>query len=169
MAAEFELDRPGRQVITPRAQGGLGYAIPGVVGARMARPQSPVIGLCGDGSFAMSAGDLATIGRIGGPTIVILFNNGCYGWIKALQHFYHGSRYFSVDFPEALSYVQVAQGFGLRGREVVRPDDIGPALREALDYGGPSFIEIRTAPEHEVIPPVASWQRAADKAMSSSS
>ena len=169
MAAEFELDQPGRWVITPRAQGGLGYAIPGVVGARMARPQSPVIGLCGDGSFAMSAGDLATIGRVGGPTILILCNNGCYGWIKALQHFYHGARYFSVDFTEALDYVQVARGFGLRGREVVHPDAIGPALKEALDYGGPSFIEIRTAPEHEVIPPVASWQRVADKAKSSSS
>jgi acetolactate synthase-1/2/3 large subunit len=166
MAAEFELRRPGKWVISPRAQGGLGYAIPGVVGARMARPQSPIIGLCGDGSFAMSAGDLATIARVGGPTILILMNNGCYGWIKALQHFYHGARYFSVDFSEPLDYVQVAQGFGLRGREVAHPDDIRRALKEGLDHGSPFFIEVRTAPEHEVIPPVAPWQRAADRVVS---
>jgi len=161
VAAEFELSRPGRWVISPRAHGGLGYAIPGVVGARLARPELPVVGLCGDGSFAMSAGDLATIARVGGPTILILFNNGCYGWIKALQELYHGGRYFSVDFTEALSYTQVAQGFGLRGTQVTDPDQVGPALREALSYGGPCFIEIVAAPEHKVIPPVAPWQRLA--------
>jgi len=161
MAAEFEVDQPGRSVIFPRAQGGLGYAIPGVVGARLARPASPVVGLCGDGSFAMSAGDLATIARVGGPTVLILFNNGCYGWIKALQKLYHGSRYLSVDFTEPLNYVQVAEGFGLRGRRVSDLDQIGPALREAVDYGGPFFLELITVAEHEAIPPVAAWERAA--------
>jgi acetolactate synthase-1/2/3 large subunit len=161
ISAEYELRRPGRWVISPRAQGGLGYAIPGVVGARMARPNAPVVGLCGDGSFAMSAGDLATIARVGGPTILILFNNGCYGWIKALQHLYHEARYFSVDFTEPLDYVQVGRGFGLQARRVDKPNEIGSALREALGYGAPSFIEIITAPEHEVVPPVAPWQRIA--------
>lgn len=161
MAAEFELRRPGRWVISPRAQGGLGYAIPGIVGAHLAKPELPVVGLCGDGSFAMSAGDLATVARVGGPTILILFNNGCYGWIKALQKLYHGGRYFSVDFTEPLNYVQVARGFGLHGRKVSDPEEIGPALREALDFGGPFFIEMITASEHVVMPPVASWQRLA--------
>ena len=159
MAAEFELRRPGRWVISPRAQGGLGYAIPGVVGARVARPEAPVIGLCGDGSFAMSAGDLATVGRAGGPTILVLFNNGCYGWIKTLQRLYYGGRYFSVDFCEPINYLRVAEGFGLRGVQVEAPEQVGPALREALDYGGPYFIELRTASEHEMIPPVAPWER----------
>ena len=163
MAAEFELHRPGRWVISPRAQGGLGYAIPGVVGARMARPQSPVVGLCGDGSFAMSAGDLATIARVGGPTILLLFRNNSYGWIKALQKLYHGGRYFSVDFTEPLSYLQVAEGFGLRGTQVSEPHELAPALKEALRFGGPTFIEVVTAGEDEVIPPVAPWQRCVEE------
>ncbi|MBN1402324.1 MAG: thiamine pyrophosphate-binding protein, partial [Anaerolineae bacterium] len=129
VSAEYALRRPGRWVISPRAQGGLGYAIPGVVGARLAKPELPVIGLCGDGSLAMSAGDLATVARAGGPTILVLFNNGCYGWIKALQKLYHGARYLSVDFTEAIDYVQVAQGFGLRGRRVSDPEQVRPALR----------------------------------------
>jgi acetolactate synthase-1/2/3 large subunit len=160
VASELELSQPGRRVVIPRAQGGLGYAIPGVVGARMAKPEQTVFGLCGDGSFAMSAGDLATVARVGGPTVLILFNNGCYGWIKALQEFYHGSRYFSVDFVEEMSYVQVARGFGLRARQVSDPDEVGPALREAVDYGGPALIEVLVAPEHQAATPVAPWQRA---------
>jgi acetolactate synthase-1/2/3 large subunit len=163
MAAEFELNRPGRSVISPRAQGGLGYAIPGVVGARLANPTAPVVGLCGDGSFAMSAGDLATVARIGGPTVLILFNNGCYGWIKALQHLYHDARYFSVDFCEPVDYARIAEGFGLKARRIEQPDQITPALQEALDYGSPFLLEIVTAGEHEVIPPVAPWQRIAQR------
>ena len=159
LAAEFELDRAGRYTIFPRAHGGLGYAIPGVVGARLAKPESPIVGLCGDGSFAMSAGDLATITRIGGPTILILFNNGAYGWIKALQKLHHGGRYFSVDFTEPLNYRQIAEGFGLRVLEVHTPDEIAPAIQRALSHGVPCFIELATPGEHEVIPPVAEWQR----------
>lgn len=161
ISAEFELRRPGRWIISPRAQGGLGYAIPGMVGARVAKPELPVVGLCGDGSFAMSAGDLATIARVGGSAILILFNNGCYGWIKALQDLYHGGRHFSVDFTEPLDYLHVAEGFGLRGKRVSDPDEISPTLQEALSHGSPFLIEVVAAPENEVIPPVAPWQRLA--------
>ena len=160
VAAEFEQRYPGRKVVIPRAQGGLGYAIPGVVGARLARPDQAVVGLCGDGSFAMSAGDLATVARVGGPTVLILFNNGCYGWIKALQELYHGGRYYSVDFDEDVSYTDIARGFGLRSRQVSDPGEIGPALREALGHGTPALIEVLVVPEHQADTPVAPWQRA---------
>jgi acetolactate synthase-1/2/3 large subunit len=164
LAAEYELGRAGRYTIFPRAHGGLGYAIPGVVGARLAKPDWPIVGLCGDGSFAMSAGDLATMTRIGGPTILILFNNGAYGWIKALQKLHHGGRYFSVDFTEPLNYRQVAEGFGLHVLEVNTPDEVAPAIQRALGYSAPCFIEVVTPGEHEVIPPVAQWQRMATEA-----
>jgi acetolactate synthase-1/2/3 large subunit len=160
IAAAFELRQPGRRVVIPRAQGGLGYAIPGVVGARMARPDQVVIGMCGDGSFAMSAGDLATVARVGGPTVLILFNNGCYGWIKALQEYYHGGRFFSVDFDEPVSYSDVARGFGLRALQVSDPKQVGPALRDALGCGHPTLVEVLVAPEHKADVPVAPWQRA---------
>jgi acetolactate synthase-1/2/3 large subunit len=163
VAAEFELCQPGRWFISPRAQGGLGYAIPGVVGARLAHPELPIVGLVGDGSFAMMAGELATVARVGGPTVILLFNNSCYGWIKALQNLHHGSRYFSVDFTEPLDYVHVAEGFGLRASRVRDPEKVGSAIRKALDYGAPCFIELVVAPEHEALPPVAPWHRAATR------
>ncbi|MDI7275215.1 MAG: thiamine pyrophosphate-binding protein, partial [Anaerolineae bacterium] len=56
--AAYFRSREGRQVVIPRGYGGLGYAIPGVLGARLARPEATVVGLMGDGSFGMSAGDL---------------------------------------------------------------------------------------------------------------
>jgi acetolactate synthase-1/2/3 large subunit len=109
----------------------------------------------------MSAGDLVTVARVGGPTVMILFNNGCYGWIKALQKLHRGGRYHSVDLDEPIDYVQAARGFGLEGTRIDDPDAIGPAVRAALDHGGPFFIELTTASEHECVPPVAPWQRLA--------
>ncbi|MCJ7623848.1 MAG: thiamine pyrophosphate-binding protein [Anaerolineaceae bacterium] len=160
ISAGFELSQPGRRIIIPRAQGGLGYAIPGVVGARLARPDLPIVGVFGDGSFAMSAGDLATVARVGGPTILILFNNSCFGWIKTLQNINYAGRYFSVDFPEAINYVDIAKGFGLRAILIHEPDEIGPAVKNALSSGEPSFFEVKIPPQYEEIPPVAPWQKA---------
>ena len=146
----------------PRAQGGLGYAIPGVVGARLARPDLPVVGLCGDGVYSPCLpATLATVARVGGPTVLILFNNGCYGWIKALQHLYHGSRDYSVDFTEEIDYAEIARGFGLRGVQIRTPEEFGPTVKKALEGGRPSLIEVPSAPQHVEIPPVAPWQRVA--------
>ena len=66
-----------------------------------------------------------------------------------------------MDLDEPIDYVQVARGFGLDGTKVDDPDAIGPALQGALAHGGPTFIEMTTASEHETTPPVAPWQRLA--------
>ena len=166
MASYYEFQRPGRWMITPRAQGGLGYAIPGVVAAHLAKHELPVVGLCGDGSFIMSCGELATIARLGGPILLILFNNGCFGWVKALQKLYCAGRYFSVDFGKGLNYVQIAKGFGIPGEQVIDPERLAPAIQNALKLGEPYFIELITASEHDVIPPVAPWQRLVDETSS---
>lgn len=160
VAAQYVLRRVGRSMICPRAHGGLGYAIPGVVGARLARPGSAVVGICGDGSFGMSAGDLETIHRVGEPAVVIQMNNGVYGWIKMLQKLYHEERYFGVDFAPDVDYVAVARGFGLQAVRVTHPDEIGPAIKEALASPAPTFIDIPTQPETEESPPVDAWLRA---------
>ncbi len=67
LAAYHRLPRAGRWFVAPRAHGALGYSLPAVVGAALARPGSRVVGLMGDGSFAMSAGELETIARLGLP------------------------------------------------------------------------------------------------------
>nr|WP_263991858.1 thiamine pyrophosphate-dependent enzyme [Sulfolobus islandicus] len=63
--------------------GGLGYSIPASVGAYFARPNSLIFSLSGDGSFGFSAGELETIRRVNANVVIIIFNNGSYGWIRA--------------------------------------------------------------------------------------
>jgi acetolactate synthase-1/2/3 large subunit len=114
----------------------------------------------GDGSFGMSAGELETIARLGLPLTIIQFNNGCYGWIKALQELVRGAQSFGVDFGTETDYAGIARGFGLRAVQVDDPRHVEPALSEALASGVPTFVDIYTECENTEVPPVARWQRA---------
>jgi acetolactate synthase-1/2/3 large subunit len=153
----------GRYVIIPRGYGGLGYAIPGVVGAKLARPEATVVGLMGDGSFGMSAGELETISRLQLPVTILQFNNSCFGWIKTLQNLYYDARYVSVDFSSTTDHAAIARGFGLLGVRVEHPDELGPALREATQSDMPTFLDVVTESEETEIPPVHKWQESAEE------
>jgi acetolactate synthase-1/2/3 large subunit len=165
LSAQFELRRPGRTTVIPRAHGGLGYAIPGVVGAYYASPEKRIIGMTGDGSFGMSVGELETISRYGLPIVLIQCSNGSFGWIKELQHLYHGDRYFSVDF-NPVDYAAIARGFGFRAQQVTDPEDLQSALRTALADGGPYYLDVVTESPITETPPVAAWTSAeADRSL----
>ena len=156
-AAQFRTRRPGRSIVIPRAHGGLGYALPATVGAAFARPHERVVGLVGDGSFGMSGTELATIASLHLPITIILFNNGSFGWIKMLQRLYYGERYLGVDFTGKMDAAGIAEAFGIRGVRITDPDQLIPAIIEALASDEPVFIDVPTKSELEEVPPVRAW------------
>lgn len=158
IGAQYLLPNPGRWTVIPRAHGGLGYALPACVGAHYARPEARTVSLLGDGSFGMSVGELETISRLNLPITLVHFNNGCFGWIKELQHLYHDRRYFSVDF-NPVDYAAIARGFGLRSWHVSDPAELQGALQSALDHGGPAFVDVVTEAAMTETPPVHAWQQ----------
>lgn len=161
IGAQYQLAVPGRWTIIPRAHGGLGYALPAVVGAYYGAQEQGhcTIALMGDGSFGMSVGELETISRLNLPVVLIQFNNRSFGWIKELQHLYHDDRYFSVDFND-VDYPAIAQGFGLRSWRVTDPADLEHVFQMALADGGPCFIDIVSEPAITETPPVHAWLEA---------
>jgi acetolactate synthase I/II/III large subunit len=160
--AAYLRSRAGRQVVIPRGHGGLGYAIPGVVGAKLAQPNAVVVGLIGDGSFGMSAGELETIARLGLPVTLVQFNNASFGWIKVSQELFHEGRTFGVDFND-VDYVSIARGFGLDGVRVEDPGDIELVLRRAVASGRPTFIDVVTECETGEVPPVTKFVESSEK------
>jgi acetolactate synthase-1/2/3 large subunit len=146
-------------VIDPRGHGPMGYVIPAAIGVSLADPERPVLGLCGDGSFAMACGELETANRLNVPVLYVQFTNNSLGWIKMLQHLYLDQRYFSVD-PGPINYVGVAQAMGL---EALRVNDIGQlreAAREWLTHRRPMFVDVPVPDQISLPPPVAPWQAA---------
>ncbi|NIM44559.1 MAG: thiamine pyrophosphate-binding protein [Nitrososphaeria archaeon] len=155
-SAYFDVLSPGRRFVCFRSFGALGTAVPGSIGAKMAAPGKTVMGLSGDGGFTFSVGELETARRVGTDFTILVFNNGCFGWIKALQHLYHEARYMSVDFLD-VDYSRVAEAFGCRGIRVERPSEIREALHIALKSGEPTVVDIVSEPLHSELPPVSPW------------
>ena len=143
--------------IIPRAFGGLGYAIPGLVGAYFANPKARLVGLFGDGSLGMSAGELETLVRLKIPAVLIHFNNACFGWIKALQSIHTDNKFFSVDFSRH-DPALVAKGFGMASQRVTAADQLDAALEKAFAAKAPVFLDVVTESEVTELPPVMSWQ-----------
>ncbi len=155
----LKLSGNNSRFIIPRAYGGLGYAIPAVVGAHFARPDARLVALFGDGSLGMSAGELETLARLSIPAVLIHFNNGTFGWIKALQKLHCNEKYFSVDFSAGDMSV-LASAFGIRSYHVETAEALDEALNEAFTHHGPAFIDVVTLSEVAELPPVFSWQAA---------
>ena len=158
----LKLQGKGSRFIIPRSYGGLGYAIPAVVGASFARPKTRVVGLFGDGSLGMSAGEMETLVRLKIPAVLIHFNNGCFGWIKALQALHSQGKFFSVDFTPGNMAI-VAEGFGLKAFHIETPKELEEGLDEAFSVGEPVFLDVVTESLLKELPPVYSWLKAAKK------
>jgi len=155
-SAYYRLPQAGRWFVTPRAHGALGYALPAVVGAFYARKDiERVVGVMGDGSFGISAGELETIVRLSLPLTLIVLNNGSFGWIKAGQK-QRGGKYYSVDFSRT-NHARVAEAYGMRGLRVESPGELGQALGQGLTSRGPVLIDIVVQPLEECRAPVSKW------------
>ncbi len=158
----LKLVDPDSRFIIPRAYGGLGYAIPAVVGAHFARPDARLVGLFGDGSLGMSAGELETVSRLNIPAVLIHFNNSTFGWIKALQKLHCSEKYFSVDF-NANDPAKVAQGFGMKSLSIETAKELEEGMNIAFKSRKPIFLDVKTEPESDDIPPVYSWMKTQEK------
>jgi acetolactate synthase I/II/III large subunit len=156
----LKLQGDGSRLLIPRAFGGLGYAIPAVVGAAFASPGTRVVGLFGDGSLGMTAGELETLVRLNIPAVLIHFNNGSFGWIKALQALHCKGKFLSVDFTPG-DMARVAEGFGLRAFHIENPKELEKGLDEAFAARTPVFLDVVTESELSELPPVHSWLKKA--------
>jgi len=143
-AALYPFETVGRNWITPRAHGALGYTIPGLVGAHYARPDATLVGFTGDGSVGTSAGDLETLARLDLPVTVVVVNNGSFSWIEAGQR-NAGEFSFGVEF-DGVDYAGLAGNFGLSGFRVESADADEGTLREAVETEGPALVDLPTRP-----------------------
>lgn len=156
VSAHYRWPRAGRQFLTNRAHGALGYALGAAIGAHMGRPGVKTVAMMGDGSFGFCCGELETLVRLRLPITCIVVSNAAFGWIKAGQRAGFGGRYHNVDFGRT-DHAAVARAFGLAAWRVDDPDELVPALRRALAADGPTLVDVATQPLHEAAAPVSEW------------
>jgi acetolactate synthase I/II/III large subunit len=149
--AYFEQRRPGRQVLCPRGQAGLGYALPAAIGVATAAGSGGAatagrtVVLTGDGALGYAVGELATITELGLPITVVVLNNRSLGWIRWYRRITFGRGFEDNDFAD-VAYADVARGFGMHGVRVTVPAELGAALAAARRSGRPALVDVVTEP-----------------------
>jgi acetolactate synthase I/II/III large subunit len=141
--AYLEQRRPGRRVLTPRGQAGLGYALPAAIGVCHARPEQRAVVLVGDGALGYAVGELATVTEQGLPVTVVVLNNRSWGWIRWYRRITFGRGWEEEDFGD-VAFADVARGFGLAAERVTDPGRLGATLRAALEAPGPALLDVVT-------------------------
>jgi acetolactate synthase-1/2/3 large subunit len=139
----LEQRRPGRRVLCPRGQAGLGYAVPAAIGVAAAGAARRIVALTGDGALGYAAGELATVSEQRLPVTIVVLNNRSWGWIRWYRRITFGRGWEDEDFSD-VAFADVATAFGLAGRRVTEPAQLGPALRAAQAGLGPALLDVRT-------------------------
>jgi acetolactate synthase-1/2/3 large subunit len=124
------------------ASGAMGFGLPSAIGAKMARPGTPVVSLSGDGGFAMTMSELETAVRYGADVVAIVLDNARQGTIRMHQEAQFPGRVIATELGTT-DLASVARGLGLGGYLVQDRSDFEPALRSALSSGRPSVIQVR--------------------------
>jgi acetolactate synthase-1/2/3 large subunit len=136
----FPVYRP-RTYLSPGYQGTLGWGLPAGIGARVARPESPVVVVSGDGGFLFNVQELATAVQHGIAVIVVVFNDGAYGNVRRTQVEEFGNRTIASDLRNP-DFVRLAESFGASGLRVNTPEELFGALRGAIAAAVPTVIEV---------------------------
>ena len=128
--------------------GGIGWGLPATMGAALAFPDRPVLGVIGDGSAMYSIQGLWTAARYGLRSIFVICNNSQYLILKRRLHAYNGpaskaQTYIGIDLhAPAIQFTGLARSLGVHAERVERPADLQQALKEALQRQGPTLIDV---------------------------
>jgi acetolactate synthase-1/2/3 large subunit len=125
----------------PTGFGTLGYALPAAVGAGVAAPDRPVVALSGDGGFQFSLQELGTASALGRAIVVIVFDNGGYGEIRAEMEARPGRAPLGVDL-ESPDLVHLAAAYGQHGVVADSPGTLAASLTEALSRPCVTLVQV---------------------------
>jgi len=156
-AQHYRYDHPNI-LISSGGLGTMGFGLPAAVGVQVARPDSTVWCLDGDGSFQMTIQELATIAQERLPVKVAIFNNGYLGMVRQWQELFYGKRYVATPLAGP-DFIKVADAYGIAGARATRRDEVTSVVRQAMSEPGPFVIDFQVEPEENVypmIPPGAS-------------
>ena len=167
-AAQFyRFDEP-RRWINSGGLGTMGVGIPYAMGIKLAKPDSEVFCITGEGSVQMCIQELSTCLQYNTPIKIVSLNNRYLGMVRQWQQFdYEGS--YSHSYMDALpDFVKLAEAYGHVGMLIEKPEDVEPALREARKLKDRTvFMDFRTDPTENVFPMVQAGKGISERLLGS--
>jgi acetolactate synthase I/II/III large subunit len=152
--AQYYKHEHPRSLITSGGLGTMGFALPAGIGAKVARPESDVWVLAGDGGFQMTMSELATIVQEKLKVNIAVINNGYLGMVRQWQEFFYERNYEATPLLSP-NFVKLAEAYGIRSAVVKQRSEVVPAVRAARAHDGPVLIDFQVEQEDSVYPMVA--------------
>ena len=154
-AAQYYRFEEPRRWINSGGLGTMGVGLPFAMGIKLAKPESDVFCITGEGSIQMCIQELSTCLQYNTPVKIVSLNNRYLGMVRQWQEIQYGGRY-SHSYMDALpDFVKLAEAYGHVGLLVEKPGDVEGALREAIKLTDRTvFLDVRTDPTENVWPMV---------------
>ncbi|MEM8708690.1 MAG: thiamine pyrophosphate-dependent enzyme, partial [Actinomycetota bacterium] len=126
--------------------GTMGYGLPAAIAAKAAHPDRTVVCFAGDGDLQMTIQELGTARQAGLEPIVLVFDNGMYGTIRAHQERAYPERISGTPILNP-DFVQIAHAYGMHAERVERTGEFGPAFERAMASSTGALLHLVMPPE----------------------
>ncbi len=151
-ARYYKFSNPN-SLVTSGGMGTMGFGLPAGVGAKIGRPDKPVICFVGDGGFQMTIQELGTIMQYNVPVKVVVLNNNYLGMVRQWQDMFFDKRYASTELINP-DFVKIADAYGIHGKKVLMREELDSSLKEMLASAEPFVLEVAIEKEANVFPMV---------------
>jgi acetolactate synthase-1/2/3 large subunit len=143
-----------RTFISSGGLGTMGFGFPAAIGAKVARQDVPVVDIAGDGSFLMTAQDLACSITEEIPVIVLIINNTMLGMVAQWQRLFYNRRYSATELKGIPDFVKFSQAFGAEGVRLESLKDLPKIIKRAINCDVSTVIDVPVSPEANLFPMV---------------
>ncbi len=151
-----------RGFITSGGLGAMGFALPAAVGVQLAKPDTCVVCVSGDGGFQMNIQELATVHRLNLPIKLVIIDNKYLGMVRQWQQLFYERNYAETDLSDNPDFVDIAKAYKIHGwrlkedamREFPVSQETGDSLERFLSSTEPELLVFDCAPEANVFPMV---------------
>jgi pyruvate dehydrogenase (quinone) len=157
-AARYLAMNGSRRLVGSFWHGSMANAMAQAIGAQAAFPGRQVVSLSGDGGFQMLMGDFLSLGQLGLPVKVVVFNNGALGFIE-LEQKSTGFLPFGTEFKNP-NFAAMAEAVGVRGIRIEDPAEVEAGIAAALAHHGPVLIDAVVNRTELAMPPAVTMEMA---------
>ncbi len=141
-----------RTWITSTGLGTMGFGFPAAVGAKVAKPDVPVVDLAGDGSFRMTENSLSVCMAEDIPVTVVILNNSSLGMVEQWQRLFYNRRYSGVKLDNMPDFVKLAEAYGAQGLRAQSIEEFEKVFKEAVNSKVATVIDCPVSADEDVFP-----------------